>query len=55
MFYCDKCAVLKDWPKTGFKSAGVCEVCGKVSVCNSMKSKIFPKKTKEAQNGKEKN
>lgn len=34
MFYCNKCADKKNWPRTMAKSYGNCEVCGKTAVCN---------------------
>ena len=43
MFYCDECAKKKGWPETLFKSAGVCEVCGRVKVCNNRKSSDLPR------------
>jgi hypothetical protein len=43
MFYCDKCAAKRGWPfKTMFRSRGTCEICGKTTVCNDMRSKDLP-------------
>ena len=42
MFYCDKCALEKGWPKSIGKSFGTCEVCDEVSVCNDTPSKLLP-------------
>ena len=39
MFYCMACKDKKGWPEALFKSYGTCEVCGKTSTCNEMKSK----------------
>ena len=41
MFYCDACAQKRKWPKSDFKSQGPCEVCGKVSECNEVKSDLL--------------
>ncbi len=42
MFYCDKCADEKDWPKTLFRSLGNCEICGEKTCCTDMPSKMLP-------------
>ncbi len=43
MFYCDKCADKKGWPKdTLMKSSGSCEICNKRAVCNDLPSKYLP-------------
>lgn len=42
MFYCDKCAEEKQWPKTGFISYGCCEICCKKGACSDMPSKKLP-------------
>lgn len=43
MFYCNKCADKKGWPKSSlFSSFGACEICGKVSECNDAPSKYLP-------------
>lgn len=43
MFYCDKCAEKRKWPKTWFKSNGRCEVCGNMAECNDKPSKELPR------------
>lgn len=47
MFYCDECANKNEWPETGFKSYGKCEICGQQSNCNDMPSKDLPLPRKE--------
>jgi hypothetical protein len=42
MLYCDECANKRDWPITGFKSHGQCEICNKVKPCNDRPSKDLP-------------
>lgn len=42
MFYCNRCAELNDWPETGFKSRGKCEICGHVRDCNDLPSSALP-------------
>ncbi len=42
MFYCDKCADEKDWPKTWFRSLGNCEICGEKARCIDMPSIMPP-------------
>ena len=43
MFYCNKCGEKRDWPTDAFmKSMGVCEICGKSTVCNAILSKYLP-------------
>lgn len=42
MFYCNSCANKNDWPETGFKSRGRCEVCGRTADCNDMPSSRLP-------------
>lgn len=39
MFYCDACAIEKDWNMTMFKSVGPCEVCGKTKECSDLPCK----------------
>lgn len=36
MFYCDKCASVKKYPMTVFKSDGRCEICLKNNICNEL-------------------
>ena len=49
MFYCDKCADEKGLPKNAMiTSAGPCEVCHKVRLCNSTKSKDLFKPKEES-------
>ena len=43
MFYCNKCAIDKGWPKSLFKSAGKCECCDNIALCNEIQSSRLPK------------
>lgn len=43
MFYCDSCADKKRYPKSMFKSSGICEICKVHSVCNETASSLLPK------------
>lgn len=42
MFYCDPCALPRDWPVTIFRSRGTCELCGLRTECSEMPSKKLP-------------
>ena len=42
MFYCNDCANKHQWPETGFKSYGKCEMCDQVAGCNDMPSYLLP-------------
>jgi hypothetical protein len=47
MFYCNKCAKDNRWPKTVFKSYGLCELCLKYSACTEQPSRELPIPKKE--------
>lgn len=51
MFFCDACAKERGWPQSMFKSKGPCEMCGKVAVCNDVKSSALPLPKKEEEDG----
>jgi hypothetical protein len=38
MFYCDECAIKRNWNMTAFKSFGPCEICGIRSECSDLPS-----------------
>ena len=38
MFYCDPCAKKYGYPQSERKSAGPCESCGKLALCNDVPS-----------------
>ena len=42
MFYCNDCAKEKNYPISGFKSHGKCEICKEVHQCNDVPSKDLP-------------
>jgi hypothetical protein len=42
MFYCNKCAEEKGYPKSIAKSHGKCELCGNIAVCNDVPSSKLP-------------
>lgn len=42
MFYCDPCAIKKNWPISMFQSYGKCELCDKVDECNDVPSSYLP-------------
>lgn len=43
MFYCNKCADKKGWPKNTISgSYGPCECCGRVSECDDVPSYALP-------------
>ena len=44
MFYCSKCAKIKDWPVSIFESYGPCEVCGEQTICSDVPSSQLPDK-----------
>ena len=43
MFYCNDCAKEKNYPISGFKSHGRCEICKEIRQCNDVLSKNLPK------------
>ena len=42
MLYCDSCRKAADWPISGAKSVGPCEVCGKTRECYDVPSRLLP-------------
>jgi hypothetical protein len=42
MYYCDPCRTKNKWPEGFMKSVGPCEVCGKVRMCNDVRSSDLP-------------
>ena len=46
MLYCDGCAEKNGWPKTIFKSMGICEDCKETNRCNDMPSNKLPPSNK---------
>ena len=43
MFYCNNCAKKKNYPISGFKSHGTCEICKEIRQCNDVPSENLPK------------
>lgn len=42
MFYCEPCAKERNWPESGFRSAGACEICDRTELCYSVKASLLP-------------
>lgn len=42
MFYCTPCAKDKGWPNQGSRSAGPCEICGRMELCHNVKAHLLP-------------
>ena len=42
MFYCNKCADKRKWPRSWFNSYGRCEMCGEMQECNDVPAKDLP-------------
>lgn len=42
MFYCNACAIRRDWPRSIVRSYGRCELCGNARECNDMPSVALP-------------
>jgi hypothetical protein len=42
MFYCERCAIERDWPISLSHSYGPCEICGRRTHCNNVPSSVLP-------------
>jgi hypothetical protein len=42
MFYCDACRKPRKWPQSLRRDRGLCEICGKVAMCNDVPSADLP-------------
>ncbi len=51
MFFCETCRKDREWPESMFKSVGPCEVCGKKSECNEVKSSLLPVRSQSTKGG----
>lgn len=41
MFFCKPCGEQRQWPESGSKSYGRCEVCEKEAVCNDVPAGVL--------------
>ena len=42
MYYCEPCAKERDWPESGARSVGPCEICERMELCYDVKAHLLP-------------